>query len=119
MLDRAKRNVVVVALANKLARMAWAVMSSKRAFKQLPPWRRDDLGSAEQVFAWQFGCRRSAGGMKQDGPTVDRRSTNLSSGNGPSEAVYLVRIERANLHLGRALSAEAGYVDADRLRRLD
>lgn len=33
LLQRAKRNVVVVALANKLARIAWAVMSYKRPYE--------------------------------------------------------------------------------------
>lgn len=32
LLERAKRNVVVVALANKLARIAWAVARSGRRF---------------------------------------------------------------------------------------
>ncbi|TPJ82307.1 IS110 family transposase [Mesorhizobium sp. B2-6-2] len=33
LLQRAKRNVVVVALANKLARIAWAVMSKQRPYE--------------------------------------------------------------------------------------
>ena len=33
LLQRAKRNVVVVALANKLARIAWAVMSNQRPYE--------------------------------------------------------------------------------------
>ena len=32
-LQRAKRNMVVVALANKLARIAWAVMSHQRPYE--------------------------------------------------------------------------------------
>ena len=32
LLERAKRNVVVVALANKLARIAWAVMARREVF---------------------------------------------------------------------------------------
>ncbi|RUV60873.1 hypothetical protein EOA85_08535 [Mesorhizobium sp. M5C.F.Ca.IN.020.29.1.1] len=33
LLQRAKRNVVVVALAKKLARIAWAVMSNQRPYE--------------------------------------------------------------------------------------
>ncbi len=33
---RAKRNVVVVALANKLARIAWAVLSKRQAYAPMP-----------------------------------------------------------------------------------
>ena len=36
MLQRAKRNVVVVALANKLARIAWAVLSTGVPFRASP-----------------------------------------------------------------------------------
>lgn len=32
-LQRAKRNVVVVALASKLVRIAWAVMSNQRPYE--------------------------------------------------------------------------------------
>ena len=35
-LARAKRNVVVVALANKLARIAWVVLSKRRAYALTP-----------------------------------------------------------------------------------
>jgi transposase len=35
-LARAKRNVVVVALANKLARIAWAVLSKRQAYAAMP-----------------------------------------------------------------------------------
>lgn len=33
LLQRAKRNVVVVALANKVARIAWTVMSKQRPYE--------------------------------------------------------------------------------------
>lgn len=36
LLQRAKRNVVVVALANKLAQIAWAVLSIGAPFKAMP-----------------------------------------------------------------------------------
>jgi hypothetical protein len=33
---RAPKNVVVVAMANKLARIAWAVLSSREDYRPLP-----------------------------------------------------------------------------------
>jgi len=56
--QRAPRNKVVVAIANKLARMAWAVLSSGQEYRHQPlqlaaawwPWKRRCAWKARNAF---------------------------------------------------------------------
>jgi transposase len=73
LLSRGHRNVAVVALANKLARIAWAVLSGARRFEPSSATRPQDTAVSHRVVQ---PCLRF---RSCDGTTVYRRSGNLGS----------------------------------------
>jgi hypothetical protein len=61
LMSRTHRNVAVVALANKLARIAWAVLQRRKPFdaKAVSAWpRRDSFGRSESARRASGVCER-------------------------------------------------------------
>ena len=103
LVSRAHKNTVVVALANKLARIAWAVLAHGRSFTRRQPRRPDARGEIGQ--GQRNTARLGLGGLREvvtkDGLTVDRRHGQPGTLNAASEAAPDSRGPgRADLHLG-------------------
>ena len=78
---RLHRNVLAIALANKLARIAWGVLAGGRTFKQT---------SFKQVKFPRVYLPRSARGLRQDGGSVFPAHANTGDPNSPFEAFRLM-----------------------------
>jgi hypothetical protein len=84
LLARARRNVVTVALANKLARIAWAVLAHNRQYVSVSShgWlNRQRRRKNAEVFGTHHICERKG----RDGLTVDRRPGSLSTEMAPTD----------------------------------
>ena len=75
---RLHRNVLAIALANKLARIAWSVLARGRTFEARPAWHkplslREELtvtcrGLREDETRWRFGLPACANTGDPNGP---------------------------------------------------
>jgi hypothetical protein len=111
LMSRAHRNVAVVAFANKLARIAWAVLRRGERF----------AAGGMSMVAERLG--RSAHGAERSKGVCERVTTRWpdsrtafwkpGSKSGARRRDFCEDRKRAYLHLGRRLFLEAGYVEAD------
>ncbi len=76
--ERAHKNTAVVALANKLARIAWAVLARGRSYEAAAAAARRKTENGQGERNWSPGSGRSVGGGDKDGLTVDRRHGSLA-----------------------------------------
>jgi hypothetical protein len=99
LLQRKPRKLAAVALANKMARMAWALMTSGEAYRRPPAVAGGGSGmtavSSRNAMEWNHGRTAGSGG--------ERRSSGCRRPTAPpSEAVI------PELDTGRPLLAKAG-----------
>src|SRR5260221_6962190 len=79
LLARAHRNVVTVALANKLARIAWAVLARDHQYVAVQAIGKSFKLSASEGPQSNRGFHHICERKERDGLTVDRRPGNLTS----------------------------------------
>ncbi|EEX08966.1 transposase for insertion sequence element A [Ruegeria lacuscaerulensis ITI-1157] len=118
LLARAHYNVAVVALAAKLARIAWATLERGTTFERSMPGLAEKRNRGLSTrHTKPKSLARSAGGV-EDGLTVNRHSANLVKKCGSIEADMLMRNRvRGSPSWRRPTGRHAGYVFADRNQR--
>lgn len=110
LLARAHRNVVTVALANKLARIAWTVLAGDRWYVAVQTAANSGgRGKAAKYRGSHYSCE----GKERDGLTVDWRPESLSTEMASRARPRILRGPgRADLHHGQSECSGAGYITA-------